>query len=329
MEERKNLQPEEMLEEIFYCMNRLAMERDFDEAIAILTELGRTLVNSDRASFWYWDVKQHTYWTIAALGSQRIVIPEGTGIVGASITNQETIVINNPYEDARFNPKVDKETGYVTKSILCMPVYNASGEVMGAIQAINKLSEDGFLEQDVKHLALAATFSGKTLEAHMLRVQNQIDALTGLKNRKGFYDYYENVIVPYAKEREASLIMCDIDFFKKVNDVYGHNAGDAVLCKVANTLSKHFGEYGDVFRWGGEEFIVLLKGDCPLAADLAEQVRIQMENSECIYEQNSIKITMSFGVTALELDRISDQNVEKADELLYTAKKTGRNKVVK
>lgn len=328
MDERRSLKPEEMLEQIFHCMNRLASERDFDSAILILTELGRMLVNADRASFWYWDMKNKQYWTIAALDSGKIVIPEGTGIVGAAINLRETILLNDPYHDSRFNPQVDKETGYVTKSILCMPVYSASGEVIGAIQTINKIGDGGFNRDDERKLSLAATFSGKTLEAHMLRVQNQIDALTNLRNRKGFYDFFENVILPFGEENSASVVMCDIDFFKKVNDVYGHNAGDEVLCKVAGILEKYFKTCGEVFRWGGEEFIALQRTGVPEAAKVAETIRKEMEETVCRYEGIDIKITMSFGVSAIDVTRTLEENVNRADELLYEAKKTGRNKVV-
>ena len=227
MDTKKPLKAEEMLEQIFYYMNQLVNEKDFTTTVMLLTDLGRTLVNSERASFWYWDRKKHQYWTLAALGSERIVVPENSGIVGVSIAKKETIVINNPYEDSRFNPQVDKDTGYVTKSILCMPVTNARGEVIGAYQAINKLGENeesSFDEQDVRHLTMAAIFCGKTLESHMLYKESHEDPLTGLKNRRGFYAYFGDEVEPRMEKECVSAIMCDIDFFKKVNDTYGHNA---------------------------------------------------------------------------------------------------------
>ena len=119
-------------------MNEMVDTKDFASTILLLTELGRTLANSERASFWYWDKAKKQYWTLVALDSPRIVVPEGSGIVGASISGNETILINNPYEDPRFNPEVDRETGYQTRSILCIPVTNSRGEVIGAYQAINK-----------------------------------------------------------------------------------------------------------------------------------------------------------------------------------------------
>lgn len=332
MENRSALSAEEMLEKIFYYMNCLVTEKDFSSAILLLTDLGRTLVNAERASFWYRDTKNKQYWTLAASDTDRIIVPEGVGVVGATIENNETILLNSPYDDARFNPQVDKETGYVTKSILCMPVTNGYGEVIGAYQAINKLGEDGisnFDEQDVKRLALAAGYSGKTLEVHLLKQQYQVDPLTGLKNRRGFYDYYETYVLPSEQNGKTSMIICDIDFFKKVNDVYGHNGGDAVLVHVAGILKRSVCMCGEAFRWGGEEFIIMLpQKDKSKAVEFAEELRCEIMESVCEYEGREIKITMSFGVSELDEKATPEINIKNADEKLYNAKETGRNKVV-
>lgn len=332
MEEKKILSAEEMLEKIFYYMNCLVSERDFSSAILLLTDLGRTLVNAERASFWYRDVKNKQYWTLAASDTGKIVVLEGTGIVGASIEKNETILINEPYQDERFNPQVDKDTGYVTKSILCMPVINTYGEVIGAYQAINKLGEKEsgkFDEQDVKRLALAAGYSGKLLETYLLRLQNQTDQLTGLKNRKGLYDYYENIVLTTLRSQAVSMIMCDIDFFKKVNDQYGHNAGDEVLKMVSGLMKQQVQDSGEVFRWGGEEFIILLPQMNDIqAAEIAEKIRCSIKETECKYEDAIIQVTMSFGVKQLEEKVTPDANIKAADEKLYLAKTSGRDKVV-
>lgn len=321
---------ENLLEEIFRYMTLLADERGFHATIRLLTDMGRTLVNSERASFWYWDKAKKQYWTMAALDSERIVVPEGTGIVGVSIQNNETVRIDDPYKDPRFNSKVDKETGFVTKSILCMPVTNARGDVIGAYQAINKRGKESvFTQKDVKRLTLAAVYCGKTLESHLLYHEAQMDQLTGLKNRRGFYEYYSDVMESLVKQKDASVIMCDIDFFKKVNDVYGHNAGDAVLVKVSDVLVDSLKGRGEAIRWGGEEFVLLLPEFTELeAAELAERIRSRIEAEVCQYEGIEIRITMSFGVGALNPELTADANIEAVDERLYRAKTTGRNRVV-
>lgn len=329
---RKPYTTDELFERIFYYVNELAHITDFEASIVTLTNLGRDMVNSERASFWFWDTRKKQYWTIAAIGREQIIVPEGSGIIGASIQNNETILINDPYSDDRFNSSVDKETGFVTKSILCIPVVNTQGKVIGAYQAINKLSEDGdsnFTDQDIKRLSMAAMFCGKTLESQILYQDAHMDQLTGLKNRRCFHEYYKDTIVPVLEENVASIIMCDIDHFKRVNDTYGHNAGDAVLVHVANYLQDSVEGIGEVVRWGGEEFILLLPN--MVLADAiahAESLRAKVEASVCSFEGTDIKVTMSFGVKELEKDLSADMNVELADEKLYKAKTGGRNQVV-
>lgn len=330
---KKQLSSDELLEKIFHCMERLFEEKELSGTLQLLTELGKTLVNSDRASFWFWDKKQHEIWTLAALDISKITIPENTGLVGAAIMNNELLVINDPYNDPRFNSDVDKSSGYVTKSILTIPVTNSEGKVIGAYQAINKLDADGndssFNETDIKRIKLATAFCGKTLESHMLYSEATEDQLTGLQNRRGLYTHYEKSIVPILATKKASIIICDIDHFKRVNDTWGHNAGDAVLKHVANTYLSLIGINDGVFRWGGEEFIMLLPGkDIYEAADFAENCRKTIESSVCHFEELDIRITMSFGVSELDASLTTAENVKSADEKLYYAKSHGRNQVI-
>ncbi|MBE5963447.1 MAG: sensor domain-containing diguanylate cyclase [Lachnospira sp.] len=317
---------EGMLHGIFHYMNLLIGEKDFNKTIRILTDLGRLLVNSDRASFWYWDKEKGQYWTLASSGTEKIVVPEGSGIIGAAIMSKETIMIDNPYEDERFNQEVDKQTGYVTKSILCMPVNNEQGEVIGAYQAINKLDADCFNNEDMSRLALAAVYCGKVLEAHLLQNISRVDKLTGLKNRHIFDEVYRNAVVDGTKP--VALIMCDIDFFKKVNDNYGHNGGDSVLINISKILLGCVGQDGTVIRWGGEEFLLVLP-DCDLekAIVMAELIRRKVETAMFIYGEHHIKVTMSFGLTNIDENLSSDDNVRKADEKLYLSKANGRNRI--
>ena len=207
-----------------------------------------------------------------------------------------------------------------------MPVYNEQGEPIGVYQAINKIGDEGFDENDVKRLSMATAYSGKMLENYILQTVSKVDQLTGLKNRRAFAGIYAKA---YEDGKQPCLIMCDIDFFKKVNDTYGHNTGDAVLMHVASILKNYVGENGEVVRWGGEEFITCLN-DCTLdeAIELAELIRSRVEASVCEYDGNVIKITMSFGVAKMDEARTLEVNVKDADEKLYAAKTGGRNRVV-
>ena len=308
---------------------------DHLEIFRLLTDLGRTLVNADRASFWKWDKRTRTIWTTAAVGTEKITIPEGTGLVGKALAERRAIVTNDPYSNPDFNSDVDKKTGYVTKSILVMPISNCKGEFIGAYQAINKIGNGGKfdLEADTRRLSLAAFICGITLESESFLDDSQHDKLTELKNRMGFYSDYSKDYLPLLTDsrepRRISMFICDIDFFKKVNDTYGHNAGDAVLRHVAGIFRTNSRICDGVYRWGGEEFIVILPDtDMQGAAGFAERLRTLVMASVCHFEDLDIKVTMSFGVTEIDPSKSIESNIEDADAKLYKAKESGRNIVI-
>lgn len=330
---REKISAEQMLNDIFGIMQRLYNEMrsnenkrgDHIKVFEIFAELGRTLVEADRASFWRWDKRAHLLVTTAATGTTQIVMSDTTGLVGQALAENRAVLTNDPYNNPNFNAEVDKNTGYVTKSVLVMPVSNCRGEIIGAFQVINKLSSDtGFDEiEDTKRLSIAAFICGMALESDIFLADSQRDKLTDLKNRFGFHsDYqtkYRHVTAP------LSIIICDIDFFKKVNDTYGHNAGDAVLVHVAKILSLH----GNAYRWGGEEFIIVLSDtNINGAAALAEKIRLDIMNSVCRFEDKEIRVTMSFGCTELNPALDAEDNIKIADARLYRAKETGRNRVI-
>jgi diguanylate cyclase (GGDEF)-like protein len=163
----------------------------------------------------------------------------------------------------------------------------------------------------------------------MLYNEAMEDPLTGLKNRRGLHAHYERRIATLRIYEKAAIIMCDIDHFKRVNDTYGHNAGDEVLKFVANLLQSSIRIDDGAFRWGGEEFILLLPhSTTPQAVELAERLRKSVEDSVINFEGTDIKITMSFGVGEINPELTTEENVEAVDAKLYYAKEHGRNRVV-
>lgn len=331
MEEK--ISAEQMLDKIFGIMQRLYDEMRLNKdgngnhlkVFEIFAELGRTLVGADRASFWRWDKRTHLLMTTAATGTEQIVISDKTGLVGQALVENRAVLTNTPYNHPNFNADVDKKTGYLTKSVLVMPVSNCRGEIIGAFQVINKLgSDNGFDEaEDTKRLSIAAFICGMALESDMFLADSQRDKLTELKNRFGFYSDWQT---RYLQIFPLSIIICDIDFFKKVNDTYGHNAGDAVLIHVSKILS---GKIDGVYRWGGEEFIIVLESSTvDKAAALAEEIRLAVMNSVCNFEDKNIRVTMSFGCVEVDTKLSAEDNIKIADARLYRAKQNGRNRVI-
>ena len=339
-EEKTTMKSEALLSDIFGVSVKLYENMckpgssDHSEVFSYLTDLGRMLTESDRASFWKWDRGSHTLWTMAATGTERITMPDNTGLVGKALSYGKVIVTNDPYSNPYFNQDVDKKTGYVTKSILVMPVANIYGEYIGAYQVINKHGGDGKYdeEEDCRRLALAALICGLALESDVFLEESHTDKLTHLRNRMGFFHDFDRKYLPVIKDpaRHLSLFICDIDKFKSVNDTYGHNAGDEVLVQVASILHDNRLDGGDVYRWGGEEFVMMMPdADLEKGAQQAEKIRKIIEENDCI-TQSSIRIhhTVSFGVTEFDPDRRIEDNVSAADEKLYKAKESGRNRVI-
>jgi len=156
-----------------------------------------------------------------------------------------------------------------------------------------------------------------------------IDALTGLYNRKHFTEL-ATVDIERAVRLNQSIysVMLDLDFFKNVNDTFGHAAGDVVLKATAGIIRQTIRAYDLLGRYGGEEFVLLLTAlEATEAHKLMERIRENMENSIICYESDEIKITCSIGLAKFTETDTLETAVKKADEALYAAKNGGRNQV--
>ena len=156
-----------------------------------------------------------------------------------------------------------------------------------------------------------------------------IDSLTGVKNRTAFdSNFSRETEYNRRKGSDLSLIVFDIDFFKRINDNYGHVVGDAVLKQVAQTVEETIRSSDALYRYGGEEFAIVLNGtDMKGATLLAERIRRNVE-SMAVPSLKDARVTMSLGVATLKSKETSNKLFERADQALYEAKQGGRNQVV-
>ncbi|OCL27066.1 hypothetical protein U472_06175 [Orenia metallireducens] len=163
------------------------------------------------------------------------------------------------------------------------------------------------------------------------KIEATQDFLTGLNNVRSFDNKLNNIINQLQKnQKNLSIIILDIDHFKKINDTYGHLAGDSILKELAKVLSNSCRDFDIVSRTGGEEFCILLP-DCPnqMAIAVAERIRKNVEKHQFVLaNQQKVHITVSVGITTYpDKTRNLDNIVEEADHALYQAKQTGRNRV--
>ncbi len=168
----------------------------------------------------------------------------------------------------------------------------------------------------------------KTLEEQNARLDRiaGIDALTGLYNRRSMDKFMKKAA---ESKINYSLIMCDIDDFKKVNDTYGHDAGDIVLKSIADAIIADLRDGDYVCRWGGEEILILAtKTSLSAASQVAERIRKRIEKIENIYQDNHIKCTVTFGAAESSEGSAAADIISLADSRLYKGKKSGKNCVI-
>jgi diguanylate cyclase (GGDEF)-like protein len=210
----------------------------------------------------------------------------------------------------------------------CQYQIKLEGELLADIQFTNRKrfneSELTLIEQSLSYLVYPVK---NALLYHSALTSALIDPLSDLNNRRSFEQDIE-VAVSSAKRYKQSLAMLviDIDHFKKVNDEYGHATGDQVLRSVANVIKDSSRRCDSCYRFGGEEFVVLLKNTGICGARLsAERIKHALAKHQCLHSSNEVKVTVSIGISELTHD--SEQLFNAADSALYLAKSNGRNRI--
>lgn len=156
------------------------------------------------------------------------------------------------------------------------------------------------------------------------------DPLTGLLNRRACRSSLQKMIEQCRENRQQSLSVTigDIDFFKRINDTYGHECGDMVLKSVSNIFKKNMEEKGLVSRWGGEEFLLAFELPLAQAHEKLKQIADEIKETTFAYEGETFSVSLTFGLTGVTGEQPLDEIVKEADDLLYRGKAEGRNRIV-
>ena len=166
----------------------------------------------------------------------------------------------------------------------------------------------------------------------MLAFQANHDVLTDLLNRRAIMVALDKELSrSYRQQQPLCIAMCDIDFFKKINDNHGHLAGDHVIREVTQRINSELRPYDCAGRYGGEEFLLVFDSSLNDADKLLERMRLSIANTSFNYEKEVLKVTISCGVTVYDsFDEEGDKQflIDQADKALYEAKENGRNRVV-
>lgn len=155
------------------------------------------------------------------------------------------------------------------------------------------------------------------------------DPLTHLYNRRSMNDILDtSMSILRTKGKRFSLILADIDNFKRINDTYGHDTGDTVLVKVSDLISECVGSQGSVCRWGGEEILILINASIESASTIAERIRESVEQTYITYENTQFSVTLTLGVAESIPGYKIETLIQQADDRLYYGKNNGKNQVV-
>ncbi|HEM55534.1 MAG TPA: GGDEF domain-containing protein [Thermodesulfobium narugense] len=283
-----------------------------------------------------------------------IVNHETNNIVETNIVGNEGLIMKdclkkNVHECTALQTGIkmvfqgDKGCGKITLdrawSCMCVPLFYQDSKAPYVTHIFTLISKDIEFFTGRMREKIEAVFNCASLSIRRIRMINQCkentirDYLTGLYNRR-FLD--ERLKFEFMKtcicSHQLSVLMIDIDYFKNINDTYGHKVGDLTLLHVANLLKASIRTSDIVARYGGEEFAVVLpdttKND---AFEIAERIRSTIEQSALDIEGKQLKITASFGLATYDDDKVesTERLLKLADERLYKAKKSGKNKVVK
>jgi diguanylate cyclase (GGDEF)-like protein len=259
----------------------------------------------------------------------------GQGVAGWVARYGKSLIVPDVAKDPRFYSGVDEKTKFTTKSVLCVPM-RSRDRIIGVVEVVNKIGGDQFTQDDyeifenvVAHLTIALE------KAHMYRKMeeaSQIDDLTQLYNTRYCNQFLDNFLLERKDTRGIiSLVFLDIDFFKLVDDNFGHLVGSETLKIVGERMTRVIRKNDVIIRYGGDEYIVLLPNtDKKTASVIADRIRKEIGREPFYaFGNKKFNITVTLGVATYPNDAKSrDELIGKADRAMYEGKLTGRNKVV-
>ena len=335
------------LETVLELIHLISSTLDPKEVLYFVVSKIAEIINVTRCSIVSipFEEKKHAY-VISTFENPKIInlkidlkkYPE----IRKSLRTKKTVVIRDALKDPLLKEVRDIITPLGIRSIVVIPIIFRD-EVIGTLLLRTSRSNHTFTEREIRLCTAIANASANSLYNAFLheKTENEksqleklaiTDYLTGLYNIRYFYHRIDEEISRAQRYKlHLSCLMIDIDHFKKINDNYGHRAGDIVLTEFAHLLKKHTRKSDVLARYGGEEFIVLLPQTSPEAAvSKAETIRNFIEKHRFRGIKGKNGLTVSIGISSFPVRTIKNKEdiITAVDNALYKAKAEGRNRVV-
>lgn len=263
---------------------------------------------------------------------------EAFGLDSASATGMSIQTVHPFFTDlSRFekgviNAEINIKGADQDFEVLSKPVFFGKKHVVGTLLHLRNVSEHKRMEREIRQVNADLLDNIKKIESLQMQLRDQAirDPLTGLYNRRYLDEMIDYHFSLGQRTGKLSFVMIDMDYFKSVNDSYGHQAGDTLLKTLAVLLTEKTRKSDVVYRYGGEEFLVMMNGvSGQLAYNLVESIRIAFESLTTKHDNLEIRATLSAGVASYPDHGDDAWNIIRlADEAMYHAKSTGRNRVV-
>ena len=258
----------------------------------------------------------------------------GEGIAGWVAQHGEPLLIEDVKRDPRFSRRFDELTQMDTRSVVCVPIRGRE-KILGVIELVNCLGRESFHQEDVPILKSLADYAAIALEnaryvqrIHELTITDDCTALYNARHLNFVLDaeIYRSTRYNY----EFSVIFLDLDHFKQINDTHGHLVGSKLLWMIGDIIKGHLRLIDYAFRYGGDEFVVLLPQTTKKNSLMVVRRLKDLLNSKVFFtdEGLNIKVTASFGVASFPGDgRTRKELLRMADEAMYLVKNTTRNNI--
>ena len=310
-----------------------------DQVLKTIMEKVNELMSPDTWSLLLVDEKTNELYFQVATGAaadklKEVRLKMGEGIAGWVAQTGQSAVVPDVQKDKRFAGHVDEITNILTRSIICVPI-RTKDRVLGVIEIINYVGKRDFRPEDVALLQAMADYAAIALEnaIHVQRIHELTitDDVTSLYNARHLNFVLETEI--YRSNRyhyEFSLVFLDLDHFKEVNDTHGHLIGSKLLCELADAIRGSLRLIDYAFRYGGDEFVVLLPQTGREAATVVARRLHQRLNDTrfMLAEGLNLHVTASLGLATFPLDATTKaEMIRLADEAMYLVKNTSRNNI--
>jgi diguanylate cyclase (GGDEF)-like protein len=343
------MEPQEEIGELRRQVERLSLFHEVGKALFSTLDLQKILQTimekiSDLLQPDTWSLlmlDEHTqelYFEIA-IGSgadklKDIRLKLGEGIAGWVAKHGEPVLVEDVRTDERFSPKFDEMTHTDTRSVVCVPIKGRE-QILGVIELVNCLGKESFRKEDIPILKSLADYAAIALEnaryvqrIHELTITDDCTALYNARHLNFVLDaeIYRSNRYGY----QFSVVFIDLDYFKRVNDVHGHLVGSKLLWLIGDLIKNNLRMIDYAFRYGGDEFVVVLPQTSKENALLVVRRLKDLLNSRVFFgeEKLNIKVTASFGVAGFPIDgRTRKELLRMADEAMYLVKNTTRNNI--